>query len=101
MSVQRNKRETQLIKFIADVHQEILHLLVNIAANSWLFTELIKSWFDQIRLSCSSHIVSPLEFFDCGICIDIDHKGFHQVLLSVVYLYIDIVNALRNVYESV
>lgn len=89
MSVKSDEGEAKFIKFVADVDEQVLHLLVDVAADACLLAVLIEGRFDDVRLVIGGQLVVSGKFANDGVGVDIDGEALGIVFFGVVNLQID------------
>jgi len=89
VSVKGDEGEAQFIKFVADIDEQVLHLLVNVAAYACLLAVFIKGRFDDVRLIISGQVIISHKFTNDGVGVDINGEALGIVFFGVVNLHID------------
>lgn len=89
MSVKSDEGEAKFIKFVADVDEQVFHLLVDVAADACLLAVLIEGRLDDLWLFNISQVVVSYKFTNDGVGVDIDGEALGIVFFGVVNLHID------------
>jgi len=89
VSVKGDEGEAQFIKFVADIDEQVLHLLVNVAADACLLAVFIKGRFDDVRLIISGQVIISHKLANDGVGVDINGEALGIVFFGVVNLHID------------
>ena len=89
VSVKSDKSETKFIKLVTNIDEQILYLLVNIAANACLFTVFVEGRFNDFRLIVSSKLIVSYKLTNNGVSVDINGKTFGILFFGLVNLHIN------------